>query len=56
MGNDDCSRHGKDLQVDGIAARASDCKDEGVTLVEFSPTTEIQPVLEQLAAQMAAGA
>ncbi len=28
--------------------------DEGVTFVEFSPTAEIQPVLEHLAAQMAA--
>ena len=28
--------------------------DEGVTFLEFSPTEEIQPVLEHLAAQMAA--
>jgi hypothetical protein len=28
--------------------------DEGVTFLEFSPTAEIQPVLEHLAAQMAA--
>jgi len=27
---------------------------EGVTFLEFSPTAEIQPVLEHLAAQMAA--
>ncbi|MEO7428460.1 MAG: hypothetical protein ABIY48_03665 [Acidimicrobiales bacterium] len=30
--------------------------DEGVTFLEFSPTAEIQPVLEHLAAQMAATA
>lgn len=29
--------------------------DEGVTFLEFSPTAEIQPVLEHLAAQMALG-
>jgi hypothetical protein len=29
--------------------------DEGVTFLEFSPTDEITPVLEHLAAQMAAG-
>jgi hypothetical protein len=29
--------------------------DEGVTFLEFSPTAEIQPVLEHLAAQMAGG-
>lgn len=28
--------------------------DEGVTFLEFSPTAEIQPVLQHLAAQMAA--
>ena len=29
--------------------------EDGVTFLEFSPTAEIQPVLEHLAAQMAAG-
>jgi hypothetical protein len=29
--------------------------DEGVTFLEFSPTEEIRPVLEHLAAQMASG-
>jgi len=29
--------------------------DEGVTFLEFSPTSEIRPVLEHLAAQLASG-